>query len=421
MGKNKIAAPVYRDNFTLDGKLRPQAGVSREKVKAVKGLLESALSGNRRARADLMEAVTTTDAIVNVAHLFNLQVIPQLPKVTHNLDGIAGARTVTDFKPTVLYSLFLNNGQINYNESDLLKGQGLDQHGAALVVPEGQNYPIVSVTGGIESYYQKLSKRGARFDWSLEAQINDDLGIFASIPSEMLKLTVDTQYHELFDALLQAGTASEILGTAATIPAYGEARPMPDGTVVPANPKLSPYSVARAQQEISWRTINGRFIGEISDWTLFVAPGMKRYWDFQVQANLLQANFNAGTNAQNWFAGHNWQPIVGNVDPQESERLSGDEWYLVPKPGATARPVWERLTLAGYETPELRVNGLQGSYAGGGSISPFGGSFDSDTISLRYRLFTGGVLWSEAYIAHSDGSGGPITLPTSFPGTQAGS
>jgi len=406
---SEIVLPTYKDRYTLDGKLRPQMGVSREKVKAVSELLNKAMNGDIIADAHLREAVSSSDAIVNIAHAVNMEFIPQLPKVTHDLDTIAGTRVVPDFRPTVLYSIFLNNGTLNYNESDL-NGPGKGQHGGALVVPEGANYPIVSLAGGIESYYSHLAKRGAQFDFTWEARINDAIGFFENLPQELLALTGDSEYHELFDALLQATSASTVAGTDAVITSQGRAMPMPNGITVPANPTLSPYAVFRAQQEVAWRTINGRLIGSISRWNLIVPIGQKQYWDFQVAQRLLQYNTSAGS-ADLWYSGAEWNTFVGNVNVIESERVTGSNWYLVPAPGATARPVLERLHLRGYESPELRVQNLQGTYAGGGNIAPFEGSFASDSISFRYRYVTGGVLWSEAWIVWSDGSGGGVTFP----------
>lgn len=89
----------------------------------------------------------------------------------------------------------------------------------------------------------------------------------------------------------------------------------------------------------------------------------------------------------------------------ETSFLEGDEWLILPKPGAIRRPVLELLRLRGYEAPELRISGDTGSYVGGSAVSPFEGSFDADTVDYRIRYVAGGVLWSTAYSLKSDGSG----------------
>jgi hypothetical protein len=70
------------------------------------------------------------------------------------------------------------------------------------------------------------------------------------------------------------------------------------------------------------------------------------------------------------------------------------------------------LSLRGYETPELRVQNLTGNYAGAGSISPFEGSFETDSLAYRLRLIKGAVLWNEMQIVWSDGTGGHAVRPT---------
>ena len=96
---------------------------------------------------------------------------------------------------------------------------------------------------------------------------------------------------------------------------------------------------------------------------------------------------------------------LGAVTVIEAEQLSGSEWFLLPKPGATRRPVLERLNLRGYLTPQLFVDNHVGSAIGGGAISPFEGSFEADVITLKLRQFGGGVVWDAGKaIVYSNGT-----------------
>jgi len=367
----------YRDKFTLDGRLKPQLGVTKAKVKAAQALMERALQGDIRSDAILREAVTSTDAVLNVAHLVNLEFVPQLDKVERNWSELATVRTVADFRPAALYSIF---GDLN--------GSGIDENGAAAVVPEGNPYPHVTISGQ-ESMYSKLAKRGVRFDYTWEARINDAIGFFAGLPAELLGLTVDTEYAEILDALIN--------GTSATSALAGGT--LPDDTIVAPNAPLTPDALWQAIREESNREINGRKIGRATGYNVLVPVGVKDFIDFQIRRTIISITDGAIT------YGPGDQSALANVTTIESDRLSGNEWYLLPKPGSTRRPVLELLRLRGYETPELRVNGLTGSYVGGGSVSPFEGSFDSDVISYRYRYVAGGALWDDTYIVKSDGSG----------------
>lgn len=390
----------YRNRYNLDGRLRPQPGVSPTKVKEASKLFQGAMAGDIMSDAKLREAVVSTDASVNLTHAINIEFVPQYDKIIHELGAWAGTRTVPDFRPTVLYSLFAGLGsdvpdEDAYNASDM-DLTSLGHHGEAPVIPEGSTYPIVSMTGGLESFYQKLSKRGIRFDWTWEAQINDTVGFFEQIPGELLGVAQDSAIAEFFDALLSVTTASSLAGGTA-----------PDTSVVPAKAQLSPEAIAQAIYERSRRKINGRYIGEASSYNLFVPIGTSRFWDFQMARTVLRVN-DGGFILD---GGRYNATALGNVTLIEHDRIGNGEWYLVPAPGSTRRPVMEFLNLRGYETPELRVQNLQGSYAGAGSISPFEGSFETDSLAYRLRLIKGTVLWNEMQVVWSDGTGGPVTLP----------
>ncbi|MBK4348228.1 phage major capsid protein [Lacisediminihabitans changchengi] len=329
--------------------------------------------------------------------------MPQYDKAVHELGNWAGSRTVKDFRPTVLYSLYWGDGDntdpdTEYNESNL-RGAGLGEHGEPLVIPEGGTFPMVSMTGGLESFYQKLRKRGLRFDWTWEAQVNDTVGFFEQIPTELLAVSVDGKIAEFFDALLSVTAVSALHADTA-----------PDGTQIPANAQLSPEAVEQAIYERGQRKIKGNKIGEASSYNLFVPIGTKRFWDFQMARTVLRANDGGFV-----LDGGRYNTALGNVTLVEHDRIPAGSWFLAPAPGSTRRPVLEFLKLRGYETPELRVQNLQGSYVGAGAISPFEGSFETDSLAYRLRNIDGAVLWAELHIVHSDGTGGPIVRPTLTP------
>jgi hypothetical protein len=288
----------------------------------------------------------------------------------------AGARTVPDFKPVVLQSIFGN-----------LTGAGIGANGEAATVPEGTPYPKASVTG-IESFYSKLAKRGVSFDFTWEARVNDTAGFFSDMPGELLSLTDDTEYAEVFDALLQANEE---------LPSVT----LPDGTVVPVNAPVTPNAIFAAILALAERTINGRKIGTLSGYTVIVPTGRKAYVDYQMRQfqNIVSIQDGAVT------FGAPDNSVLSTVEVIESDRVTGTAWYLKPKPGATRRPVLELLRLRGYETPELRVSADAGLYLGGGTVPGLEGSFEADTISYRYRYPIGAVLWDDTWVVYSEGDG----------------
>lgn len=379
-----ILLEKYKNAFDLDGRLHPQLGVTPAKVKAVQTLLEKALAGDIIADATLREAVTTSDAQFNVAHLINLQFIPQLDKIQKSIDGLVTFRTVPDFRPAVLQSIYGD-----------LTGPGLDQYGAPVPIPEGTPFPKVTVKG-VESFYSSLRKRGLRFDFTWEAKVNDTVGFFEGLPDQLLQLTDDAQYAEVFTALLMASK---------TLPSVT----LPDGTVVPANAAASANGILAAIQALSVRTINGRKIGTLAGYNVIVPTGQKMYVEYAIRkaqsAISIQPSSAGGTAFSAATLNELYAPL-STITVIESDRVTGTNWYLVPKPNTTkGRPVLELARLRGYETPELRVQNNQGTYIGGARINPFEGSFDADTVAYRYRYVVGGILWDDTWIVKSTGAG----------------
>lgn len=385
---------TYKNPLTLDGRLRVVPGVSATKVKAVKTLVEKHLSGDFIATGTLTEALTTSDAMFNLAHLSTLNFVGNYDEAERTWSDIAGTRTVPDFKPVTLYSLF-NNG---WTDGDGETGV-LGAHGEAPVIPEGNPYPYAYISGQ-EAAGAAVQKRGFKTDWTLEARINDGLGALERLPEEMNQVALDTESADVWGALVTQKTAESTLD--------GGPVPTPVGTAtVPANAPLSINSVTRAIIELSERTINGRKVQVRGGYNLIVPVGQAIFVNAVLFNNLTQVNSNpaAGTPEFVWQVNNQFNPLA-SVTVMESEWVTGAEWYLLPKKGTTVRPVLEHLELRGYQTPQLFVQNASGVYVGGASVSPFEGSFDTDVITLKLRQFGGGVLWDQGRaVVYSTGAG----------------
>lgn len=365
---------TYKDPFTLDGKLTPTRGVTEKSVAEAKELLGKALRGDYiadatlRQRATAVEAFSSSDLAPALAYLASAQAIPQLDEVQYPVAPIVGTpRTVKDFNPVTLYSLYGN-----------LTGAGIDKDGAAARIPEGSQYPTVTVKGQ-ESFYSKLAKRGVRFDYTWEAQVNDTAGFFEGLPNEIRNLTGDTEYAEVFDAINSAGATTALAGGT-----------LPNGETVSKNSPISPNAIWRAIFELSNREVNGRKIGRLSGYNVLVPVGTKDMIDYKLNQTILEIqDGNLKLSGGSYFQG-----ALNNVTTIESPKVTGNQWKVLPKPGSTRRPGLELLKLRGYETPEIRVR-----QDGGES------SFDTDTRAFRYRYVVGAALWSDQYIVKSTGAG----------------
>lgn len=374
---------TFTDLFTLDGRVKPQAGVSQAKVTALKGIVEKAMRGDRIAAGTIVEAVTTSDAAYNLAHLVNVNVLPQFEEAPRTWSEIAGVRAVSDFNPAVLYGLA-------GTWEDGVLGSGTPAH-IAPVVPEGTAYPE-STLAGEESQVGGIRKRGFKTSFTFEAFINDAIGFLRALPDEMLRVALDTEEYEVYSTLISEATAAQQL----------DGGTIPDGTVVPANSALSRAALIQAVIELSSRTVNGRRVQYNGGFNLIVAPGQKLYADFIINSLALTTIDDAPLT----LAVNGYNPLA-NITVIESEYIVGSAWYLLPKKGTSRRPGLELLQLVGHETPELRVQGLTGSYVGGGAVSPFEGSFDADEASFRVRQFLRGINWSPDAVVWSTGAATP--------------
>jgi len=374
----------YKDLFTLDGRVKPVAGVSKKKVEFLQGLVEQSLRGSRSAAGTLVEAVTTSDAAFNLAHLVNVNFLPQYDEAPRTWNEIAGTRPVSDFRPAVLYGM---QGEW----VDGVLGAGTPMH-IAPVIPEGTAYPE-STLAGEESLQGGIQKRGFKTSFTFEAFINDAIGWLQALPGEMLTVALDTEEYEVYTALTGSVGAGQQLAAGTN----------PDGTAINANSVLTRAALIQALTQLSSRLVNGRVVRYSGGFNLIVPVGQRLNAEFIINTLSLETL----TDGPLTFSVNGYNPLSA-ITVIETEYVTGTQWYVLPKKGTTRRPVLERLQLIGHETPELRVNNLTGSYVGGASVSPFEGSFDADEASFRIRLLGRGINWSPDSVIYSLGTGAII-------------
>lgn len=372
----------YKDQFTLDGRIKPANHlVTRTKVAEADRLLQAAFRGDKISAGKLAEVHTTSDLKFNIAHLVTAIALPQFDDAVRTWNQVAGVRVVPDFGPVRLQSLF---GDLTGAGVAGAGTQGIS--GGLPSIPETAPYPYVTVTGQ-EAFYAKLGKLGAKFGFTWESSVNDVVGFFEQIPGELVQLALDSEEREVYEALIN-GTTNELAS-----------QTLPDGTVTDPNAAISPEAIWAAILQLQNVSINGRKVGRASGYNVVVAAGTGDYVNYALNRNIIQIVDG------NVVYGPGDRSALNNVTVVESTYVTGTNWYVLPKPGAIRRPVLELLRLRGYEAPELRVHGDTGSYVGGAAVSPFEGNFDNDTVDYRIRYVAGGVMWSSAYALKSDGTG----------------
>lgn len=373
----------YKDQFTLDGRIKPANHlVTRAKVTEADKLLASAFRGDKIAAGKLAEVHTTSDLKFNLAHLITSVALPQFDESERTWSEVATTRTVPDFGPVRLMSLFgqLTGAGVAQGPADGTLSGGLP------VVPEAAPYPYVTITGQ-EAFYSKLQKLGAKFGFTWESNVNDIVGFFEQIPGELVQLALDTEEREVYEALIN-GTTNELAS-----------QTLPDGTVTKPNAALTPEAIWAAIIQLQNVEANGRKVGRATGYNVVIPAGTRDFIEWKMSQRIIAIQDGSIT------YGPGDQSIFNNVSFVESSYVTGTNWYVLPKPGAIRRPVLELLRLRGYEAPELRIHGDTGSYVGGSAVSPFEGNFDNDTVDYRIRYVAGGVLWSNLYSVHSEGDG----------------
>lgn len=385
--RKPLALSEYKNQLTLDGRIKLQPGVTKRKVEAVRFLMEGALAGDRSAKGHLEEVLTSSDAIFNYAHLLSINLLPQFDALEPTWSAVAGTRLVSDFRPAVLYSLVSRFANVEQEGADA-PSAGQAPHGIAPIVPELGVYPLAYMSGE-ESISGGIAKRGLQTDFSFEAYINDSVGFIQALPGELLNVATDTPDYEVYQALINGtGSSQELQGGT-----------VPDGTTVLPNAPLSRAALVRAIYELKLRKINNRYVQINGGFNLIVPIGQKEFVEFWINQAIAQV---ADGSLTLTVSGYN--PLA-NVKVIETEWVTGTNWYLLPQPGATRRPVLDYAYLIGHADPEVRVKTDGGTLIGGGAISPFEGSFDNDSAKFRLRQIGGAILWTPGLVVTSNGSG----------------
>jgi len=384
----------YSAEFTRNGRLTPFAGVSERKVKAIRDLWEAGMNGDRRAAADFEESISTSDAALNAVYLINISVLDQFDAAPRTWSQIAGTRDLPDFRPAVLAGV-LDVTCEGLKRDGTAAGNGdVNPAGIMPVIPEAAPYPYATL-GAVESSYGRLKKRGFKVGWTWEARVNDGIGYFSNIPGQMLEVALDTEEWEVYQALLATNSSRQLTGGAI----------YDGGAVLNANSAIGRRAIFKAVQDLGNRTVNGRRIVTSGGFNLIVPVGSTPSIEFSLQQNLVSSVPAAAARGFVRDVNDPGQNIINSITIIESPYVLGTNWYLMPKPGTVRRPVLELGRLRGQTTPELRVHNLTGNYAGGGTVPPFEGNFDNDTIDMRLRYPLTGILWDDIYIVWSTGAG----------------
>lgn len=400
MAEDKFAP--YKDKFTLDGLVKPVPGVTKDKVAAMRDLMTATRKGKRSEKGILEEAMVSTDAVFNLAHVTALNVLADFDKQPRSWEELGVTiLPVSDFRPATLYSLrpdWAAGGVIGDGSTT----SGITPRWIAPRVPEGANYPYAYMEQEVNQEAGGIVKRGFKTGFTFEAFINDSVGFIQSLPDSMRQIALDTDEFEVYNALINGVTNSQQV--------QGGSLPDPNATAVTANPPISYNAVWRAIIELGQRTLNNRKIVVSGGFKLVIPIGQRQWVEWALYGSYVTGYLNGNPQASPNRVAQveiNGPTALASqaITIVESEYIPANSWYLIPNQNAARRPVLQLLRLVGHEVPELRVQGNTGTYVGGGVVSPFEGDFDNDSADFRLRMFTKGQLWTKELIIWSSGAG----------------
>lgn len=332
---------------------------------------KSAMDGDLRARADVMESFTTSDFPVLLGQAYNRKLLAEYQAITPVWQQYATRTTVPNFKRQKLVQVL--GGQ-----------RGLSK------VAEAAEYPHSELSEAEFDF--AVGKHGDRIGLSWEMFVNDELGAFRNLDQRLATEARETEGITAASALLNANRTG--LNTQFFRSQNGNA---------PETVALSRAAIQEALQGLAQKkNSNGQTL---------IAPRMKLVvpptLEYQARAILAAAEIRTEVDNVTEIAQN---PVAGAVDLVVDPNLlintganAASTWFLLPAPN-TARPAVVAAFLAGHESPDLRVKTDTGNRAGGGQISPEQGSFDDDTVQYRVRHVVGAAAVDPTFTFASTGA-----------------
>lgn len=357
--------------------------------------------GSPVAMGRLREAVSSGDFPLLFQSISQASMLGQYAELPQQWPTFSVRTTVPDFRPArmVRWDTLGSQTSTDYNG-------GADRHVRALPrIPELTEYPTFRLTTEGTDYF--VNKYGARFPFSWEAFLNDELRVLSQLPTEMARWARDTEDVLTTGVLAtSAGPNPDFFNTTEN---FGPNAPA--GNYIPGNPALTLDALEQAINYIGMRTIAGRQV-RVQNFVLLVPPSLALTAQEIAQGTtyLKVRQLPDGTEMRQNVS----SPVAGRFTVVESPWLplidtsanAATTWYLVPAGGQTDRgPAIVTAFLRGHETPEVRVMGDTGRALGGGDLSAFEGSFSHDDIQYRVRSIIGAAGIDASAVAVSTGTG----------------
>lgn len=325
-------------------------------------LFQGAMDGNLRARAQVMESLTTSDFPILLGAAYGREIQQEYGAIDPVWQKFAKRNVVPDFRERTLV--------------DIMGGRA-----ALEKVREAAEYPARKASESKRAF--QVDKYGARFPLTWEMVKNDDLSAFRDFPQRLATAARETEERIALAPLFNAaGTGLSSFLTPR----------------VNSGKDLNRANLNAAMVDISGRKdVDGRPV-VVTKPILLVPTALA-----QVAADIVSVTENIDPVTGDKRSGNGliftpeivvdpWLDIVGAGYTNNAKT-----WYLLPGPNTQVKPALTVAFMSGEETPDLRVKNDQGNRVGGGAIGVEQGSFDDDTIQYRVRHIIGGAgLYDDA-------------------------
>jgi hypothetical protein len=370
-------------------------------------LKREAETGSPVAMGRLREAVASGDFPLLFQSISQASMLGQYAELPQQWPTFSVRTTVPDFRPARMVRWDAVMGQSASAEY----GGGAERHVRALPrIPELTEYPTFNLTTEGSDYF--VNKYGARFPFSWEAFMNDELRVLSQLPTEMARWARDTE------DVLTTGVLATSSGPNPDFFNHSEdfGGHAPAGNYIPGNPGLSLDALEHAINYIGMRTVAGRQV-RVQNFVLLVPPSLAlaaqeiaqgtTYLRVRTTADGSEIRQNVSSPVAGRFTvvESPWLPLI------DTSANAATTWYLVPAGGQTDRgPAIVTAFLRGHDVPEVRVMGNTGQALGGGDISAFEGSFSHDDVQYRVRSIIGAAGIDASAVAVSLGTGQDSTV-----------
>lgn len=345
----RMASPEYRARLITLGE----------------SLIAPAFRGDKYARLDLNEAMSTSDFPILFGDFLYRSLAKRYAARPSVWQQFAARRTVRDFRETKLI--------------DLLGGAGtLDD------VAELAPYPRRALSE--QEIKFKLGKTGAALAWSWEMGVNDDLSAFIDAPNRLSQAARFTEDKKVTSVIASETGPSSFFSSV-------------------DNKPLTPENLEAAVQQITQQEDedgNPIFI----DTPRLVVPTALKLTAQQIVDTVTVKTTTGGKERE--VRGNNLSvtpQIVENpwLTAIDKSAKAATTWYLLAGPDSD-RPAVFGLFLQGHEAPDLRMRADAGVRPGGGAIDPTEGGFDRDDVEYRIRHVVAGAEGFDEVAYASTGS-----------------